>query len=294
MPELPEVETIRRGLAAHLVGARVSAVQVAAARAVRRDGGPGPVQAALVGATIEEVARRGKYLWLVTGDREAVVIHLGMSGQLLHRTDTPGALRHEAARVAHSHGTLVFVDQRTFGYLHADALVPAPDRYVGGAGTRLAAVPTAVAHIGRDLLDPALDIPAVVARMRRTRSAVKRVLLDQRYASGIGNIYADEALWRARVHPLSPAAALGSAALERLLVAARDVMREAVDAGGTSFDRLYVDTAGQAGYFARELAAYGRDGQPCLRCGDTMRRLVVGGRSSNVCLTCQEFVEGTA
>lgn len=288
MPELPEVETIRLGLRSHLEGRRLEDLEVFSARAVRRVSDLADLLS-LAGRRIDEVVRRGKFLWLVLdGAPRALVLHLGMSGQLLVHAEPPSDLPRHTAVVLHlDRGTVLFVDQRTFGHLDAVPLVPTPDGRPGGAGTTRPVMPATVAHIGRDPLDPSLDLPAVAGRMHRTTSAVKRVLLDQRYVSGIGNIYADETLWHARVHPERPAATLSVGELEGLVRTAGEVMAEAVRVGGTSFDALYVDTMGQAGYFARQLRAYGRTGQPCGRCGTLIERHVIGGRSSHLCPRCQ-------
>lgn len=289
MPELPEVETIRRGLLGHFLGRDVERVEVRSARAIRRENAPGTLGAAIAGDRVSEVARRGKFLWFRGGSGGCTVVHLGMSGQLLHHAHAPAPLRHEAVRWIHDGGALIFVDQRTFGYVHAAEMVDTVDGLPGGVGTETPEVPDVVSHIARDVLDPYFDAGACVARMSRTSSAIKRVLLDQRYVSGVGNIYADEALWTARIHPMIPARELDEAALLELLDATAEVMSRAVDAGGTSFDALYVDTAGESGYFARELMAYGRFGTPCPRCDTAMSRITVGGRTSHVCASCQIY-----
>ncbi len=293
MPELPEVETVRDGLARHVLGRTVTAVQVHRDYSVRRhDGGPLDFAARLTGRRLTAAVRRGKFLWLLLdGEDEALLAHLGMSGQL--RVRPPG----EEEPVEHPHlrvrlelddrSLLDFVDQRTFGHLSVPDLVPTPDGGPGGRGSALPALPAPAAHIARDVLDPTLDVDAVVASLRARRTGLKRALLDQTLVSGIGNIYADEGLWRARLHYARPTAALRPVEAVRLLEAEGEVMREALAAGGTSFDALYVAVNGASGYFARSLAVYGQAGRPCPRCGTPVQRDVFMNRSSFFCPRCQ-------
>jgi formamidopyrimidine-DNA glycosylase len=281
MPELPEVEVVRRGLQAHVVGKTITAVRVHHPRAVRRhDAGPADLTARLLGARISGTDRRGKYLWLtldsVDDPDAALVVHLGMSGQMLL-----GAVpRADHVRISAllDDGTVVsFADQRTFGgWLLADLVT------VDGS-----VVPVPVAHLARDPLDPRFDADAVVEVLRRKHSELKRQLLDQRVVSGIGNIYADEALWRAKVHGARIAATLSRPRLAAVLDAAADVMRDALAKGGTSFDSLYVNVNGESGYFDRSLDAYGREGESCRHCGAVMRREKFMNRSSFYCPRCQ-------
>ena len=298
MPELPEVEVVRAGLAPAVTGARVCGVTVLDERALTRHPGTGAdFEARLTGRTIRAAVRRGKFLWLplvpVPGEEPVcVVAHLGMSGQLLLRSTGAPQERHERVRldVQHpDHGELavVFADQRTFGSLAWDTLVPTPDG-AAGAGGDDPAVPTQVAHIARDPLDPLFDDRVFRAALTRKRSAIKRVLLDQTVVSGIGNIYADEALWAARIHPETVAASLSSRAARRLLAEVRDVLAKALAEGGTSFDAQYVNVNGQAGYFAHSLNAYGRTGEPCPRCGHPLVRVSFTNRSSHFCARCQK------
>lgn len=298
MPELPEVEVVRAGLAPAMAGAVVEAVTVVDERALTRHPGDAlSFEAALTGRTVSAAARRGKFLWLPLEDRgaardEALVGHLGMSGQLLLRASGAPRERHERVRldIRHpQHGDLavVFADQRTFGSLALDRLVPTPDGAPGGRGTDAAAVPTQVAHIARDLLDPAFSDALLRRALRGKRSAIKRVLLDQTVVSGVGNIYADEALWAARLHPETPASALSARAVGRLLQEIRAVLEKALAEGGTSFDAQYVNVNGQAGYFAHSLHVYGRQGEPCDRCGRTILRESFMNRGSHFCARCQ-------
>ncbi|MBP6997426.1 MAG: bifunctional DNA-formamidopyrimidine glycosylase/DNA-(apurinic or apyrimidinic site) lyase [Phycicoccus sp.] len=283
MPELPEVEVVRLGLAEHVAGRRIAAVELRGHRVARRHlPGPADLVSRLVDRHIQGAYRRGKYLWLALADGalapdEALLLHLGMSGQLLvSAPDTPEP-RHLHARFAFADDgpELRFVDQRTFG---------------GVAHARLApdGVPVTIAHLARDPFDPAFDQRATVEAMRAKDSAIKRVLLDQRVVSGIGNIYADEALWRARVHGARPASSLTRPTLHGLVDHARDVMTAALGQGGTSFDALYVNVNGASGYFDRSLHAYGREGEPCDRCGTPMGREAFMNRSSFFCPRCQK------
>ena len=277
MPELPEVEVVRRGLQAHIAGRTITAVQVRHPRAVRRhEPGAADLTARLIGAHITGTDRRGKYLWLTLGPEVALVVHLGMSGQMLL-----GPLdRTEHLRIAATldDGTaLSFVDQRTFGGWQLADLVS-----VDGS-----TVPGPVAHIARDPLDPRFDREAVVTVLRRKHSEIKRQLLDQTVVSGIGNIYADEALWRAGVNGARVAEKLTRRQLGDVLDAAAEVMREALGQGGTSFDSLYVNVNGQSGYFDRSLNVYGRESHNCRRCGAVIRRDKFMNRSSFSCPRCQ-------
>lgn len=290
MPELPEVETVRDGLDRHLLGRTITAVEVRRDSAVRRhDGGPDDFAARLTGRTPRAVVRRGKYLWLLVDD-SALLAHLGMSGQLL--VAAGGADDAEPAHLRlrfrlDDGGRLDFIDQRTFGHLAVRPLVPTADGGPGGHGAPDAAVPDLVAHIARDLLDPHCDREALVGAIRRRRTGIKRALLDQGLVSGIGNIYADEALWRARLHYARPTDTLRRAEVERVLDAAVEVMRAALAAGGTSFDAVYVNVNGASGYFDRSLDVYGQQGRACRRCGTPIRRDAFMNRSAHVCPHCQ-------
>jgi formamidopyrimidine-DNA glycosylase len=274
MPELPEVEVVRRGLQAHVVGRTITAVRVHHPRAVRRhEAGPADLTARLLDARITGTDRRGKYLWLLLDEGDcALLVHLGMSGQMLLGT-VPNVGHLRIAAVLDDGTTLSFVDQRTFGgWLLAEMVT------VDGS-----VVPAPVAHLARDPLDPRFDIDAVVNVLRRKHSEIKRQLLDQTVVSGIGNIYADEALWRAKVNGARLADALTRRQLTAVLEAAAEVMRDALAQGGTSFDSLYVNVNGQSGYFDRSLNVYGREGKACRRCGAVIRREKFMNRSSYYC-----------
>ncbi|WP_303965530.1 bifunctional DNA-formamidopyrimidine glycosylase/DNA-(apurinic or apyrimidinic site) lyase [Rothia mucilaginosa] len=342
MPELPEVETVRAGIADHSLGRPVRAVRVLDARSLRRHlPGPAHFETALIGRTLRGAYRRGKYLWLTLSEPdgtladEALVVHLGMSGQLLVR-DEPGGesggdsgneLGARAAfdeqprhlRVALELGPagnsesaastnrasagqrLLFVDQRIFGGMFLSPLVPdvpaaadetAPGELGQSEVPERFLVPEAVKHIARDPLDEFFDPAAVRRKFLRTSSGIKKVLLDQSVISGVGNIYADEALWRARLHYAKPARTLSAAQTRELLEAVTQVLRESLAAGGTSFDALYVNVLGESGYFERSLNAYGRAGEPCHRCAEAGRTSLMvrepfQNRSSYRCPHCQ-------
>jgi formamidopyrimidine-DNA glycosylase len=276
MPELPEVETVRQGLSPWVTGRRIASVEVRHPRAIRRHvPGPDHFGDVLLGRTIVGTRRRGKYLWLPLDSGDAIIGHLGMSGQLLLRPASASDEAHLRVRIGFDDGgpELRFVDQRTFGALAVSE---------GGAD-----LPAEIAHIARDPLDPDFSDAGFVAAVRRRRTGVKRALLDQTLISGVGNIYADEALWRARLHGGRPTQALTRPGAARLLGHVRDVLAEALGAGGTSFDSLYVNVNGESGYFDRSLNVYGREGEPCPRCGAPLRREAFMNRSSYSCPRCQ-------
>ncbi len=300
---------VRRGLEPRTVGRTITALEVLDARSLRRQaGGEDHLRAEIVGRTLTAVARRGKFLWWRlaepdgTETGEALAAHLGMSGQLRVRTPdgapaapgetsegpAPDPLRHRRVTLTLDDGSrLDFLDQRLFGGLWTSPLVAAADGRTAALGSPDALLPADAAHIARDLLDPALDLLAAARLLRTRRSAVKSLLLDQTLVSGIGNIYADEALWTARVRYDTPGIDVGPRKATALLRAARDVMAQALEAGGTSFDALYVDVDGNSGYFSRSLNAYGREDSPCPRCGTPIRRVAFTNRSSHFCPRCQ-------
>lgn len=278
MPELPEVEVVRRGLEKFVVGRTISAAQVLHPRAVRRHTrGPADFTAAVRGAPVVAARRRGKYLWLPLRDGSALLAHLGMSGQLLVQPPATPDETHLRVRFAFADGgpELRFVDQRTFGGLAVS--LACPD---GG-------VPAEIAHIAPDPLAPEFDPTAFATALRRRRTGIKRALLDQTLISGVGNIYADEALWRAGLHYARPTETITRPAALRLVDALREVMAAALAEGGTSFDSLYVDVNGASGYFERGLQVYGRRDLPCGRCGTAIRRDPFMNRSSYTCPRCQ-------
>jgi formamidopyrimidine-DNA glycosylase len=275
LPELPEVEVVRRGLERYVVGATVEHVRVLHLRPLRRHlAGPGDFATRVTGRRIVATRRRGKYLWLALDSGDAVLGHLGMSGQLLVVPRAAPAERHLRVVLELDDGLdLRFVDQRMFGGL-----------FVSADGADL---PPEIAHIARDPLDAAFDEVVFEAAVHRRRTGVKRALLDQTLIAGVGNIYADEALWAARLHYARPTETLRRAEIRRLLEEVRAVMTRALDQGGTSFDALYVNVNGESGYFERSLAVYGQEGQPCPRCGTQIRRDAFMNRSSYTCPRCQ-------
>jgi len=309
MPELPEVEVVRRGLDEHVVGRRLQTARFIGLRVARRHlAGPVDLADRLRSNLVHAARRRGKYLWLAIeapdGHRQGLVIHLGMSGQLL--VEAPSATPETHLRAtfdfADDGPQLRFVDQRTFGGMALADLVPdardpvarVPDARVQDLGDQTAepvqdgwGVPESITHIAPDPMERAFDQGAVIARLKARNTAVKRCLLDQGLVSGIGNIYADEALWRAQVHGGREPSAMSKPALGRLVDHAREVMLEALDQGGTSFDALYVNVNGASGFFDRSLSVYGREGCPCPRCGTLIRREAFMNRSSYFCPRCQ-------
>jgi len=281
VPELPEVEVVRRGLERWAVGRTIASAEVLHPRSIRRHvDGPDDFAARVAGHTFASAERRGKFLWLPLNEDEAVTGHLGMSGQLLIQPAGAPDEKHLRIRFTFTDGgpELRFVDQRTFGGMALEPLEK--DRHG-------VVVPSSVTHIARDALDPEFDVDFFHSELRRRDTGLKRALLDQTRVSGIGNIYADEALWSARLHYDKPTSRMRRPDTDRVLGAARDVMSAALAVGGTSFDSLYVDVNGESGYFARSLHAYGREGEPCERCGTAIKRESFMNRSSFFCPKCQ-------
>jgi formamidopyrimidine-DNA glycosylase len=301
VPELPEVEVVRAGLAPAVTGARIAGVEVLDARSLKRhEAASGDFEARLTGERIEAAVRRGKFLWMPLAGGDALVGHLGMSGQLLLRTpDHPGDDRHARIRLhlehpAHGELRVDFVDQRIFGSMAVDRMLPTADGEVAGfsgdvTGPWARSIPSQVAHIARDPLDPAFRGDAFAAALARRVSGVKRILLDQTLVSGIGNIYADEALWAVRMHYEQPGDTLSRRRIRELLHAVRDVLGKALSEGGTSFDAQYVNVNGASGYFAHSLNVYGQAGRPCPRCGTPIVREAFMNRSSHRCPRCQRL-----
>ena len=276
MPELPEVETVRAGLDKWVVGRTISAVEISHPRSIRRHiAGARDFAQLVTGRTITSTRRRGKFLWLPLDSGDAIIGHLGMSGQLLVQPKTAPDEKHLHIRFdfADKGPQLRFVDQRTFGGLAVS---------IGGAE-----LPKEIEHIALDPLEESFVDKEFIAVLRKKRTAVKRALLDQKLISGVGNIYADEALWRARIRGDKPSDELTRQAAQRLLDHVKEVLREAIVEGGTSFDDLYVDVNGESGYFDRGLNAYGREGEPCPRCGTPIKRSAFMNRSSFFCPRCQ-------
>lgn len=284
MPELPEVEVVRRGLEDHMVGHTIVSATVLHPRAVRNQLGGGPeIEANIAGLRVSAAKRRGKFLWLELIDAPSgetrpdlgLLVHLGMSGQMLIKEPDAPISPHLRAKVELDNGDEVwFVDQRTFGYWWLGDLVDG--------------VPERVSHIATDVLDESADFSAIARNLKSRKSEIKRLLLNQEIVSGIGNIYADEMLWQAKIHPLQRADRLSLARLEELLQAGKDVMTKALAQGGTSFDALYVNVNGNSGYFALSLNAYAQTGEPCGRCGTLIIRESFMNRGSHYCPNCQK------
>lgn len=279
---------MRAGLEPAVTGATVASVVVFDERSLRRHGGPSEdFVERLTGARLASAERRGKYMWLpIEGAPEALVVHLGMSGQVLLRDrftdDKLTRIRLELEHPAHGDLRLNFVDQRIFGSMAIDALVKTAD----AAGQR---IPTQVSHIARDPLDPLFDDSLFFARLAKRNTGIKRALLDQTLVSGIGNIYADEALWAARVHGAQLSSSLSRARARSLLAEVRAVLIKALAEGGTSFDAQYVNVNGNSGYFSHSLNAYGQQGKPCPRCGKLIVREQFMNRGSHFCPRCQRL-----
>jgi len=295
VPELPEVEVVRRGLEPFTGEWTVESVEVIEPRSLKRH--PGPVEDfvhRLTGRRLLAIARRGKFLWWVVDDDFALVAHLGMSGQILIG-DTPddfGKLCRITLELSHPGGdntVLGFVDQRIFGYMALDELVGSSDGLPSGPDPVGTLIPRTAHHIARDPLDPHFDDDWFVKRLRRKRTGIKRALLDQTLISGVGNIYADEALWRVRLHGERDTSGLSVKTARELLAAIRDVFEGALREGGTSFDWQYVNVNGQSGYFSQSLNAYGQNGKPCARCGTKIVKEAFANRSSHRCPRCQRL-----
>ena len=300
MPELPEVEVVRSGIDPAATGAVIAAVEVFEERSLRRhDPVHGSFADLLAGQRILGAVRRGKFLWLPLESGRALVIHLGMSGQVLLRAPGSDADRMLRVRLHLDHPThgelrLHFVDQRIFGSMAVDTMQPTRDGLPGGysgatSGDWTALIPSQVAHIARDPIDPAFSSGAFLAALARKKTGVKRALLDQSLISGIGNIYADEALYAARLHFDQPADSLSRARARLLLDSVRLILGRALAEGGTSFDAQYVNVNGESGYFSHSLAAYGQQGKPCPRCGTILIRQQFMNRSSHLCPRCQRL-----
>lgn len=310
MPELPEVETVRAGLAPALSNSTVKQIEVLDERSLKRHlAGPADFVSTLTGAKILAVVRRGKFLWMPleltdksgTAKRFALVGHLGMSGQMFLRkpSDPADKLTRVVMTLETARAKAVefrFIDQRIFGSLAIDELVETHDGKPGGFSQTSSSgkwwqnlIPASAAHIARDPLDESFDLEAVRAKFSKKRSGIKRVLLDQQVLSGVGNIYADEALWASKLHYDQPADTLSRATFELLMGEVRRILEAAVAEGGTSFDEQYKNVNGESGYFEVSLNAYGMTDRPCNRCGRPIKRDTWMNRGSHFCPSCQKL-----
>lgn len=282
MPELPEVETVRSGLEKYVINRRITSANSYHFRAIK----PNSIAplAAVVGARIRAVKRRGKFLWFELDREFTLVAHLGMSGQLLISPKKSPNQSHLRARIElqksagfvgnKSAGNEIrFIDQRTFGWLSIEQMHNQ--------------IPTSVDHIAYDPFEAEFNLKNVIADISSRKSAIKPAILNQEIISGIGNIYADEALWRAKIHPEIICEDLSEDEIKKLINSAKAVMKSAIKAGGTSFDQQYKNVNGASGYFSRSLSVYGRAGQPCSRCATLIRRIAFANRSSHFCPRCQ-------
>lgn len=275
MPELPEVETVRRGLDHLITGYRITEAHNLHPRALKPES-IAPL-ASLVGAKITGTNRRGKFLWLTLNRPYVLVAHLGMSGQfLIHQKDRPQATHIRAQfqlKKPLRSLDLVFNDQRTFGWLSVEETTNN--------------IPTSAQHIAPDPFDPLFNKQTTINNYLKRNIKIKTALLNQEIMSGVGNIYADETLWRAKIHPETLTSELTPKKVATIIDFATEVMQEAINQGGTSFDDLYINVNGESGFFEQSLAAYGQEDEPCPRCGTPIKRITFGARSSHFCPRCQ-------
>ncbi len=298
MPELPEVEVVRRGLEEQLLGAQIKKAEVFFPGSLRGQDAK-RFSNAVEGWTITNAVRRGKFLWMLGEDDQgkqtlySLVVHLGMSGQLLinqpdielsHRNQ-----RHLRVQLTlEDDRTVNFVDQRTFGRMLVEPLVETKDNKPAGLGADSHFIPRNVEmNVARDVLDPHIDLEKISSVIRNRKSSIKHSLLDQKLVSGIGNIYADETLFASRMNPGQRASSLSETQIQEVFKHAGTIMEAAIKHGGTSFDELYVDTSGNPGYFEQELQVYGRGGEPCKTCGTILEKLQQSGRNATYCPQCQ-------
>lgn len=270
MPELPEVETTRRGLAPLVVGRRIEALEVREPRL--RWPVPAELEAVLAGQRIDSIARRAKYLLFGT-DAGTLLVHLGMSGGLrFHETEAPPPGKHDHLDIRFADGAcLRYHDPRRFGSVHFTAQ---PERH------------PLLADLGPEPLSDAFTADYLADACRGRAVAIKAHLMNARIVVGIGNIYANEALYRAGIHPARPAGRIGRARFAALVDAIRAVLEDAIERGGTTL-RDFAGSDGRPGYFQLDLDVYGRDGQPCRRCATPIRAVIIGQRSTYYCPRCQ-------
>ena len=286
MPELPEVEVVRKGLAKHVKNRKISNAKVRNNRALRNfEFSTKTFEKTVSGFTINSVERRGKFLWMtLKNSSQAISAHLGMSGQMLmvKKDEKPSTHARVVFDFSDTKRSLHFIDQRTFGWVNLEELVEAKDKRL---------VPQSVLHISPDLFEETFDLDKTIANIKRRKTGIKQALLNQEIVAGIGNIYADEALWLAKTHWADVCENLSEKKIKEILISAKEVMAKALEKGGTSFDDLYIDVNGESGYFENELNAYGREGERCYRCDlEMVREAFSNNRSSTICPNCQPRV----
>jgi formamidopyrimidine-DNA glycosylase len=286
MPELPEVEVVRKGLAKHVKNRKISNAKVRNNRALRNfEFSSKTFEKTVSGFTINSVERRGKFLWMtLKNSSQAISAHLGMSGQMLmvKKDEKPSTHARVTFDFSDTKRSLHFIDQRTFGWVNLEELVEAKDKRL---------VPQSVLHISPDLFEETFDLDKTISNIKRRKTGIKQALLNQEIVAGIGNIYADEALWLAKTHWADVCENLSEKKIKEILISAKEVMAKALEKGGTSFDDLYIDVNGESGYFENELNAYGREGERCYRCDlEMVREAFSNNRSSTICPNCQPRV----
>lgn len=286
MPELPEVEVVRKGLAKHVKNRKISNAKVRNNRALRNfEFSTKTFEKTIAGFTINSVERRGKFLWMtLKNSSQAISAHLGMSGQMLmvKKDEKPSTHARVTFDFSDTKRSLHFIDQRTFGWVNLEELVEAKDKRL---------VPQSVLHISPDLFEESFDMDKTISNIKRRKTGIKQALLNQEIVAGIGNIYADEALWLAKTHWADVCENLSEKKIKEILISAKEVMAKALEKGGTSFDDLYIDVNGESGYFENELNAYGREGERCYRCDlEMVREAFSNNRSSTICPNCQPRV----
>ena len=286
MTELPEVEVVRKGLAKHVKNRKISKAKVRNNRALRNfEFSSKTFEKTVSGFTINSVERRGKFLWMtLKNSSQAISAHLGMSGQMLmvKKDEKPSTHARVTFDFSDTKRSLHFIDQRTFGWVNLEELVEAKDKRL---------VPQSVLHISPDLFEETFDMDKTISNIKRRKTGIKQALLNQEIVAGIGNIYADEALWLAKTHWADVCENLSEKKIKEILISAKEVMAKALEKGGTSFDDLYIDVNGESGYFENELNAYGREGERCYRCDlEMVREAFSNNRSSTICPNCQPRV----
>ena len=286
MPELPEVEVVRKGLAKHVKNRKISNAKVRNNRALRNfKFSTKTFEKTVAGFTINSVERRGKFLWMtLKNSSQAISAHLGMSGQMLmvKKDEKPSTHARVTFDFSDTKRSLHFIDQRTFGWVNLEELVEAKDKRL---------VPQSVLHISPDLFEETFDLDKTISNIKKRKTGIKQALLNQEIVAGIGNIYADEALWLAKTHWADVCENLSEKKINEILISAKEVMAKALEKGGTSFDDLYIDVNGESGYFENELNAYGREGERCYRCDlEMVREAFSNNRSSTICPNCQPRV----